>query len=70
MLYRRYHRLLESAQLRFKFGAAPFSDAATKDMLLAEHLAEVQTKLHLEWEGLVPASTDVHAAATPTKETP
>ena len=59
VLYRRYQRLLEAEQLRYKFGNREYADEDTRERKLAEFLAKAQTDLHAEWEGLIPKSTSV-----------
>lgn len=53
MLYRRYQRRLESEQLRFRFGIAPY-DVPDPEAELAKQVAQLQLDLHDEWEGLLP----------------
>lgn len=64
-LYRRYHRRLEVEQLLYKFGIEPYS-GEDRDSLLARRIGQLQLDLHDEWEGLLPRSQDMTAAALPT----
>lgn len=68
VLYRRYHRLLESEQIRYKFEIEPYE--IEREARLAEFLASIQSKLHLEWEGLIPSSEAVRGSTATTKGLP
>jgi len=57
-LYRRYHRAFEAERLRFQHKIGRYSEKNAESMLI-EMLAEGQVRLHAEWEGLLPESSDV-----------
>lgn len=62
-LYRRYHRIFEAEQLAFRFRTDAYATVDDRDRYLAMRLAELQLKLHDEWEGLLPGSPEISAAA-------
>jgi hypothetical protein len=63
VLYRRYQRMLEADQLRFRFRNAPYQDPVAASQELAKRIAQLQLDLHDEWEGIVPSSRDASRAA-------
>lgn len=60
-LYRRYHRTLEAEQLAYRFGSGLYRDSDDRDRLLAHRLAELQLRLHDDWESLLPGTAEVSA---------
>ncbi|MEZ5246307.1 MAG: DUF4231 domain-containing protein [Acidimicrobiales bacterium] len=66
VLYRRYHRILQGEQNRYKYRldayAAEADDESNKR--LAARLVELQLQLHREWEGLVPATDELGGVQT------
>jgi hypothetical protein len=60
MLYRRYQRDLEAAELQYRFELQPF-DGPDRDKQLAQYVADLQLELHRAWEVLIPSAGDVAA---------
>jgi hypothetical protein len=64
ILYRRYHRILQTEIERFTFGTDQYEHLSTneRELHLAKEVSDLQVNLHYEWEGLLPRSDQVVAA--------
>ncbi|MHB1087557.1 MAG: DUF4231 domain-containing protein [Acidimicrobiales bacterium] len=64
VLYRRYHRLLESETERFKYKTDGYAQKGDDERatILGKFVADLQVDLQYEWEGLIPRSDQVAAA--------
>jgi hypothetical protein len=67
VLYRRFHRTFEAEQLKFRFKNPPYNDASTAEQVLALRVAELQLDLHLQWEGIIPTSSEAKGIASGAK---
>ena len=57
-LYRKYHRIIESERLLFLNRLCPYN-TEDSDKIFISKLAELQNRLHNEWDGLIPSYEDI-----------
>jgi len=62
VLYRRYQRLLQAEETKFRFRTPPYGGAKRKKKL-AMQVAQLQLSLQEEWEGLIPRRNEITSAA-------
>lgn len=57
-LYRKYHRIIEAERIKFLNEISPYDVPNRKKIFLLE-MASLQTRLHDEWDGLIPSAEDI-----------
>ncbi|MEJ1089394.1 DUF4231 domain-containing protein [Microbacterium sp. Mu-80] len=64
VLYRRYQRLVQAEEKKYRFEAPPY-DGDERDRQLAAKVAQLELDLQEEWEGLIPSRSDLSSAGSP-----
>lgn len=65
-LYRGYQRRLEAERIRHEHQVGPY-EGEDRDERFAEFVAQHQAKLHDDWAGLLPTSSEISALGGPSR---